>query len=425
MERLIAANSVPQSSADTAPVSGTPQFATDGNPVTGVAATRWPAYQYNAIQEELMAIIASAGITPDRTDNSQVLKAIRAIMGDGGAPLTDTGSANAYEAANPVPLTILSLVHGTRQRVTIANTNSGHSTYAPDGLPAQPIVGMNLQPLQGAELLATQIAEFEYVVAAPVNNGNGAWLLLGCGGGASQLGAGSYGMPPAQFDDSTLLPTTAWVNQRGVAYPTTQQTINGSANGTYAIPVSGLNNMWHLLGTGPYTVTLPPLSSCPKGSTLYITNGASDLVTVQSASGDTPLVDPSLPPMQIMTGGALNIAIQETDEWRLIDGSSNLKYRPEFASSITSNGYQKLPSGMIIQWGTQQVNSGSSAVITNIVLPIAYKNQHLFSMVSFNGSNPPTNTNSTSAWPNSLSTIGIASVSAALTEGITWLSFGW
>ncbi|WP_367189339.1 hypothetical protein [Burkholderia sp. Ed8] len=80
MDRLIAANSVPQAQADTAPATGTPQFATDGNPASNVPATRWPSYAFNAIQEELIAILRMAGITPDRTNNAQIAAAIQALI---------------------------------------------------------------------------------------------------------------------------------------------------------------------------------------------------------------------------------------------------------------------------------------------------------------------------------------------------------
>jgi len=76
MDRLIAPNSVPLADADTAPASGTPQYATDGNPAASVPATQWPAYQYNAIQEELIAILTAAGIAPDRTQLAQIATAI-------------------------------------------------------------------------------------------------------------------------------------------------------------------------------------------------------------------------------------------------------------------------------------------------------------------------------------------------------------
>lgn len=80
MDRIIAPNSVPASQADAAPTTGTPQYATDGNPAANVPATQWPAYQYNAIQEELIAIQAAAGLSPDRANNAQVIAAIRALI---------------------------------------------------------------------------------------------------------------------------------------------------------------------------------------------------------------------------------------------------------------------------------------------------------------------------------------------------------
>jgi hypothetical protein len=85
MDRLLATNTVPLSSADKAPSTGTPQYATSGNPATGVPATQLPAYQYNALQEELMAIITAAGITPERNTWNQVLTALEQLFVPAGS----------------------------------------------------------------------------------------------------------------------------------------------------------------------------------------------------------------------------------------------------------------------------------------------------------------------------------------------------
>ena len=79
MDRLIAPNSVVLANADKAPTSGTPQYATDGNPATNSPATIWPAYQYNAMQEEILAVILAAGITPDKANWTQLLAALRKL----------------------------------------------------------------------------------------------------------------------------------------------------------------------------------------------------------------------------------------------------------------------------------------------------------------------------------------------------------
>ncbi|MBY4669581.1 hypothetical protein K6W12_02915 [Burkholderia multivorans] len=190
MDRLIAANSVPMAQADTAPISGTPQGATDGNPAANIPATRWPSYQYNAIQEELIAILTAAGITPDRNNNSQIASAIKRL-GQKTVILNDTGAANSYTATNTPPLTVATWVDGTVQQIKIANANTGASTYAPDGLTALPIYGLGLQPLQGGELAAGGTAVLMRATIAGVNSGNPICVLMECAGGAQQVAPGA------------------------------------------------------------------------------------------------------------------------------------------------------------------------------------------------------------------------------------------
>lgn len=231
MDRLIATNSVSAGAADVAPATGTPQFATSGNPATATPATVLPAYAFNAIQEELIAIIAGAGITADKTNNAQVVKAIRALIKQ-SMILTDTGAANAYTAVNPTPFVAGTLVHGVQQTVQFVHANTGASTYAPDGLAVKPIYGLGLTALQGSEIPANGVGNMIYIIDAALNGGNGAWILIECTGGALQLPSGSYGVTPAQFDNSTKLATTAYV-QLMAGFRNTQVF---NASGTFTVP---------------------------------------------------------------------------------------------------------------------------------------------------------------------------------------------
>ncbi|EMA4384379.1 hypothetical protein U3B79_002784 [Escherichia coli] len=44
-----------------------------------------------------------------------------------------------------------------------------------------------------------------------------------------------------------------------------------------------------------------------------------------------------------------------------------------FGNSLTANGYQKLPGGMIIQWGSFSVSpTGGSVGTVDITLPVAF-----------------------------------------------------
>ena len=80
MDLLIADSSVNLAGADTPPVSGTPQYATDGNPSIAVQATVWPAYWLNGLMLELMAILTAGSVTPDRTVFTQLRDALRAMF---------------------------------------------------------------------------------------------------------------------------------------------------------------------------------------------------------------------------------------------------------------------------------------------------------------------------------------------------------
>ncbi|VVO63614.1 hypothetical protein PS870_00923 [Pseudomonas fluorescens] len=179
IDNSTAAATVPASTSE-----GTPGFFTDGNPATGVAATIMPAEFMNMVMMEIINVLTAAGITPSKSDFTQLLTAIKSVNRQ-GVTLTDTGSANAYAAANAPALTVLPAT-GYSQRVNIAHANTGASTYASDGLAAKPVYGLGLQPLQGGEL-PVGVAVLMYLVQAGVNGGNGAWIIIESLGGASQI----------------------------------------------------------------------------------------------------------------------------------------------------------------------------------------------------------------------------------------------
>ncbi|WP_373790326.1 phage tail protein [Achromobacter insuavis] len=80
MDLLIAPYTVTKEQADTAPATGTPGWATDGNPATNKPATQWPAYAFNGMQEELVSVILGGGQTLNRSDNTLLLKAIQKLI---------------------------------------------------------------------------------------------------------------------------------------------------------------------------------------------------------------------------------------------------------------------------------------------------------------------------------------------------------
>ncbi|HEV2364031.1 MAG TPA: tail fiber protein [Caulobacteraceae bacterium] len=60
--------------------AGTAGFFTEGNPTTGTPATIVPADFLNALMNELLNVLGAAAITPSKTNDAQLLAAIRALI---------------------------------------------------------------------------------------------------------------------------------------------------------------------------------------------------------------------------------------------------------------------------------------------------------------------------------------------------------
>jgi hypothetical protein len=189
--------------------------------------------------------------------------------------------------------------------------------------------------------------------------------------GPVMLAGGDTGVTPAQFNSSTKLATTAFV-QRALG----NYTNGGSITGATTLTAAQAGSAFSLNNTTAYTVTLPAISSVTPGSsfTFYATNSAG--VTIAVASGDGMLTGGGTNQTSIVLNyGDSAVLVLAGGYWQLIGGTLNAKYSSGFAASLGgsgSAGYQKNPSGMIFQWGTTgSVPQGGSNVAT---FPIAFPN---------------------------------------------------
>ncbi|MFM0213746.1 hypothetical protein PQQ96_40895 [Paraburkholderia sediminicola] len=183
MDRLIAANSVPFASADTAPVSGTPQYATEGNPVTGTPATVFPAYAWNMLQDEIYNVIIAAGLTPNRNAWNQLLTAIETMLQGSTTNVgVDTGAANAYVVAFTPALS--APVPWAPFWFEVKTTNTGASTLNATGT-VEPLVGAAHAALQGNEMVAKGNALVYW--NPTLASGSGSYVLMFCSGASEQV----------------------------------------------------------------------------------------------------------------------------------------------------------------------------------------------------------------------------------------------
>jgi len=175
---------------------------------------------------------------------------------------------------------------------------------------------------------------------------------------------------PGQFDNSTAGATTAFVqralgNASAVTTVSTTSTLTNAAAGAliYCTPSANI------------VITLPPSSGLVVGTqinfvninpyTVQLKGNGSDVINfIGSGSSVSPVLITNDTATLIWTGGV----------WNVIAGSIEWQYQSaRFGSNLSANGYQKLPSGLIVQWGTT-TSSGTSANNAVVTYPTAFPN---------------------------------------------------
>lgn len=171
---------------------------------------------------------------------------------------------------------------------------------------------------------------------------------------------------PAQFDNDTSIPTTAFVqralgNYAGKVGVVASRSLLASESG---LIVNAGNNI---------TVTLPVSSGVPVGASFQINNTGSGVVTVSAGAGDNlyGIGNGSPRTFALGAGDSITVAYVGGTSWYAW-GGLQLGASAAFGSSLASSGYQKLPSGLIIQWGG--VSNSSTAASLQLTFPIAFPN---------------------------------------------------
>lgn len=114
-------------------------------------------------------------------------------------------------------------------------------------------------------------------------------------------------------------------------------------------------------------IYLPPLAQVNTGAVYWI--HASAACTILKQGADTLLAGNSTPSSVAMAAGEFAVFVAGQGSWNMEGGDTELLYSPRFGASLAASGYQKLPSGLIIQWG---VNSGTPSGYSTYSFPIAF-----------------------------------------------------
>ncbi|AIR70168.1 phage tail protein [Dickeya fangzhongdai] len=176
-------------------------------------------------------------------------------------------------------------------------------------------------------------------------------------------------LTPPLFDADTSIATTAFVQR---ALGNMKSAIGFNANKVLASDAFGCFIEAQVAGI---TITLPDASLCPGGVIEFnnISNGA----VVVSGAG-VNILGPNNPSGSntLKVQGGVNIKFLSTGpQWRAIGGAG--------VAGAGLNGYQVLPSGIIIQWG---IGRTLAAGVINQSFPIVYPNNFFSVVITENNS---------------------------------------
>lgn len=212
---------------------------------------------------------------------------------------------------------------------------------------------------------------WQLITDAPIVVGTTALVFQDITNGLARLASPAFsGNPtaptPAQFDADTSIATTEFV-QRAM----------GSRNGYVSYTASQALTVAHVGGYVRFNLaaagncTLPAPSSVPAGSSIIVQQAASSsgALTISPATGTIggPGVNGAggITALVLQAGSVAQIEFVSDgiSSWVACNGS--------YGASFAANGYQKLPSGLILQWGCNFTASNAWQTIT---FPVAFPN---------------------------------------------------
>jgi hypothetical protein len=129
------------------------------------------------------------------------------------------------------------------------------------------------------------------------------------------------------------------------------------------------------------TVILPTGSALVPGSTMFffIYSGVRPTFVCQGADKISTPAGAGFYSSFTIKGTGFAELMWDGGGWALC-GTAVLEESSAFGANLSTNGYQKLPSGLIIQWGTQIL---PASVTTTFWFPLAYPNQCLSIVATF------------------------------------------
>ena len=159
----------------------------------------------------------------------------------------------------------------------------------------------------------------------------------------------------------------------------TQKTIAAAGN----ILVADMGKVLNFSGV-PGVVFLPSAASVSAGSSVTIFPQGSGWTI--STSNSENLNFGALPATSrvLNSGDTMTLESDGASSWLVVGGLAAIKSSPLFASLLGTSGYQKLPSGLIVQWAIVTTDSSGT---TTFFHPVSFPSVKIGSIITVYGSN--------------------------------------
>lgn len=231
---------------------------------------------------------------------------------------------------------------------------------------------------------------------------------------ATEAGITSLINSPPQFDATQKLADMASVNRALGSFP-------GAPILTANTQLTAAHAGKYLLVDGNVTITLPAIGAMPPGTTFHIESSSGSTITVLAGSGQS--IDG---PNKAIDGTTMTLAANVSSSFTIYSATQYRAHGGSGAATKVTNGYQRLPSGIILQWGYGTTDGTGAAAIT---LPMAFPNACLTAIASDNSA----------AGANGVDIVGVGAISAATvtfyvtthagvpsaTAAFRWLAIGY
>ncbi|WP_296223274.1 gp53-like domain-containing protein [Ralstonia sp. UBA689] len=324
------------------------------------------------LEANLKKAINAAGITAPQFDNSTNLSTTAFVrqFGSSFAGVVALAGNNSIPASNAGQLMVVGGGGSSTQTLPAASSVAPGSRFGFKALPSSVTIarsGSDTITVNGGSTV-TSITLNGGDTLSLVSDGVSNWQTYD---GSAQLPfaavmSGANWQSPAQFDNSARLMTSAAVRAVGLQFGN-EVVLSGST----ALDTSHAGKVVVLNHAGvASTYTLPSSATYPPGATITLFSVASAIGTIQRAGSDTISVNNGAPVTSLILGGGDSLMLMaEPGGWKPYGGTAQLGYAAAFGALFGSNGYQKLPSGLIIQWGSVTTATSADSPVT---FPIAF-----------------------------------------------------